>query len=69
MKFLNKVKALKPEKKFWLKNIEKGLKYSGGRNNFGKITIWHNGGGHKKKYWKLNFYWIKTSTGITWCAF
>jgi large subunit ribosomal protein L2 len=31
------------------KNI-KGLKNSSGRNNVGKTTVWHKGGGHKKKY-------------------
>jgi large subunit ribosomal protein L2 len=26
-----------------------------GRNNFGKITSWHRGGGHKKKYRMIDF--------------
>jgi large subunit ribosomal protein L2 len=46
------------------KNI-KGLKNLAGRNNSGKITIRHQGGGHKKKYRKINFYRTKISTGIT----
>ena len=53
------------QKKFWLKNNEKGLKNVAGRNNFGKITVWHKGTGHKKKYKKLNFLRIELSTGIT----
>ena len=32
-----------------LKNCIKGKKNSSGRNNSGKITVRHKGGGHKKK--------------------
>jgi large subunit ribosomal protein L2 len=41
-----------------------GLKNSAGRNNSGKITIRHKGGGHKKKYRKINFYRTNNSEGI-----
>lgn len=39
-----------------LKNKIKGLINSGGRNNSGKITINHKGGGHKKRYRKIDFF-------------
>jgi large subunit ribosomal protein L2 len=42
-------------KKPLLKNKIKGLKNSSGRNNSGKITVRHIGGGHKKRYRELNF--------------
>lgn len=45
------------------KNI-KGLKNSNGRNNSGKITIRHKGGGHKKRYRIINFTRTNESTGI-----
>jgi large subunit ribosomal protein L2 len=48
-----------------LKNEIKGKKTSSGRNNSGKITIRHRGGGHKKKYRKINFKRNYNSTGIT----
>lgn len=51
-------------KKFFIKKKVKGLKNSNGRNNTGKITIRHKGGGHKKKYRIINFNRNKTSTGI-----
>ena len=51
-------------KKSLLKGCIKGLKTSSGRNNKGKITIWHKGGGHKKKYRFINFYRYKKSKGI-----
>lgn len=41
-----------------------GLKTSSGRNNSGKITVRHKGGGHKKKYRKIDFYRTNVSTGI-----
>ena len=47
-----------------LKKSIKGLKNSGGRNNSGKITVNHKGGGHKKKYRKINFLRTQPSTGI-----
>jgi len=41
-----------------------GLKNTSGRNNTGKITSYHKGGGCKQKYRKINFYRTKTSWGI-----
>ena len=41
-----------------------GLKKTGGRNNSGKITIHHKGGGHKKKYRKIDFNRKSDSEGI-----
>merc|ERR1711966_570547 len=35
-----------------------------GRNNSGKITVRHKGGGHKKKFRKIDFVRIKDSIGI-----
>ncbi len=42
-------------KKFQVKNKEKGLRNSAGRNNCGKITVHHKGRGHKTKFKNLNF--------------
>lgn len=47
-----------------LKNSIKGIKNSSGRNNSGRITVRHKGGGHKKKFRKLNFFRVHSSTGI-----
>ena len=41
-----------------------GNKNVSGRNNTGKITIYHKGGGHKKKYRKIEFLRTKDSTGV-----
>lgn len=38
-----------------IKSLEKGKKSTGGRNNIGRITIWHRGGGHKRKYKFIDF--------------
>jgi large subunit ribosomal protein L2 len=51
-------------KKPLIKTNVKGLKNSSGRNNFGKITVRNKGGGHKKKYRKINFMRTLESTGI-----
>jgi large subunit ribosomal protein L2 len=51
-------------KKPIIKNKLKGLKNLAGRNNSGKITVRHKGGGHKKKYRELNFFRTNESTGI-----
>jgi large subunit ribosomal protein L2 len=40
----------KPEK-----SLTKGMKKSGGRNNFGRVTSWQRGGGHKRKYRTIDF--------------
>ena len=52
------------QKKPLLKNNIKGLKNSSGRNNSGKITIRHLGGGHKKNYRKINFHRTHNGFGI-----
>ncbi|MBF8246641.1 MAG: 50S ribosomal protein L2 [Rickettsia sp.] len=38
-----------------LKVLSKGLNKSAGRNNFGRITSWHKGGGHKNLYRIIDF--------------
>ena len=40
----------KPEK-----SLTVSLKKSGGRNNLGRVTSWHRGGGHKRKYRIIDF--------------
>ena len=40
----------KPEK-----TLTVGLSKSGGRNNTGRVTSWHRGGGHKRKYRIIDF--------------
>ena len=47
-----------------LKNCIKGKKNSSGRNNSGKITVRHKGGGHKKKFRTLDFFRKHPSTSI-----
>jgi large subunit ribosomal protein L2 len=37
------------------KTLTQGLKSKGGRNNFGHVTVPHQGGGHKKKYRLIDF--------------
>ena len=37
------------------KSLLAPLKKSGGRNNMGKITVRHQGGGHKRKYRIIDF--------------
>ncbi len=37
------------------KSLLRPLKKSGGRNNTGRITIWHRGGGHKRMYRLIDF--------------
>jgi large subunit ribosomal protein L2 len=51
-------------KKPMIKKLIKGIQNSSGRNNSGKITVKHKGGGHKKKYRKLDFFRTNPSTGI-----
>ena len=41
------------------KTLVTGLKKKGGRNNTGRITVRHQGGGHKQKYRKVDFKRIK----------
>jgi large subunit ribosomal protein L2 len=47
-----------------IKNLIKGHKNSAGKNNLGRITIFHKGNGHKKKYRKIDFTRSKDSIGI-----
>jgi len=35
--------------------VEGGVPKSGGRNTYGRITSWHRGGGHKRRYRKIDF--------------
>jgi len=37
------------------KSLVSGKKRSGGRNNLGRVTSWHRGGGHKRKYRAIDF--------------
>jgi large subunit ribosomal protein L2 len=37
------------------KPLTSGLHKSGGRNSSGRITSWHRGGGHKRKYRMIDF--------------
>ena len=41
------------------KRLFQNLTHSGGRNHQGRITIWHRGGGHKRKYRIIDFARIK----------
>lgn len=47
-----------------LKAKMRGLKNSTGRNNSGKITSFHKGGGHKQRYRYIDFARTYNSTGI-----
>ena len=38
-----------------VKHLTEGLTKSGGRNNFGRVTIWQRGGGHKRRYRMIDF--------------
>jgi large subunit ribosomal protein L2 len=38
-----------------VKSLTEGLSKSGGRNNHGRITVWHRGGGHKRSYRLVDF--------------
>lgn len=51
-------------KKPLLKKNIKGIVLHNGKNNSGKITVRHKGGGHKKKYRKINFKRTNISLGI-----
>jgi len=52
------------EKKPFIKKHIKGLKNLAGRNNSGSITVRHKGGGHKKKYRRINFQRTYSALGI-----
>jgi large subunit ribosomal protein L2 len=51
-------------KKPILKTQISGKKNVTGRNNSGQITVFHKGGGVKKRYRNINFHRTKDSTGI-----
>jgi large subunit ribosomal protein L2 len=38
-----------------VKALTEGLRSQGGRNNTGRITMWHRGGGHKRRYRMIDF--------------
>ena len=38
-----------------VKSLTKGMSKTGGRNNLGRITSWHRGGGHRKVYRFVDF--------------
>jgi large subunit ribosomal protein L2 len=38
-----------------VKALTQGLSKSGGRNNLGRVTMWHRGGGHKRTYRMVDF--------------
>ena len=38
-----------------VKKLTRGLRKTGGRNNKGRITMWHRGGGHKRTYRIVDF--------------
>lgn len=57
-------KSLNLRKKPMLKSMLKGGKSSDGRNHSGKITVFHKGGGVKKKYRLIDFARTSSSTAI-----
>ena len=50
----NELHRGKPEK-----TLTEGLNKTGGRNNTGRVTSWHRGGGHKRKYRIIDFKRVK----------
>ncbi|HON57639.1 MAG TPA: 50S ribosomal protein L2 [bacterium] len=46
----SEITKTKPEK-----SLTVSLKKTGGRNNLGRITSWHRGGGHKRRYRIIDF--------------
>nr|BBD14128.1 ribosomal protein L2 [Ophirina amphinema] len=38
-----------------VKKLSKGYSYGGGRNNLGRVTSFHRGGGHKRRYRFIDF--------------
>lgn len=55
--FADVTKGNEPEKK-----LTKGIKKNGGRNNYGRITTRHRGGGHKRRYRVIDF--KRTKDGV-----
>lgn len=56
--------SLDLSKKPILKHKLRGIKNSSGRNHSGRITVFHKGGGVKRKYREINFLRNFNSTGI-----
>ena len=48
-----------------VKPLTEGLNKSGGRNNTGRVSIWHRGGGHKRTYRLVDFKRIKRGVSAT----
>lgn len=48
-----------------VKHLTEGLKNTGGRNNFGRVTARHRGGGHKQRYRVIDFRRTKTNVPAT----
>ena len=42
-----------------VKSLTEGLSKSGGRNNQGRVSVWHRGGGHKRTYRMVDFKRVK----------
>ena len=61
---LKNLSKKKLKKTFLVKNMLIGKKNVAGRNNSGKITVHHKGGGHKRRYRKIKFARINDSIGI-----
>lgn len=61
---LIRIKNCYLNKTFLIKSNVFGTKNSSGRNSSGIITSYHKGGGHKKKYRKINFYKTTSILGI-----
>ena len=38
-----------------VKALTEGLTKTGGRNNMGRVSMWHRGGGHKRAYRMVDF--------------
>jgi large subunit ribosomal protein L2 len=45
-----------------LKKLSKGMRKRAGRNNSGKVTVRHRGGGHKRRYREIDF--KRNKTGV-----
>ena len=48
-----------------VKRLTEGLSSKGGRNNAGRITMRHRGGGHKRRYRKIDFKRLKVDVPAT----
>lgn len=63
-KTITKISKRKLKKVPLIKNKISGKKNRAGRNHTGRITIRHQGGGHKKRYREIDFYRNKDSIGV-----